>query len=181
MLFFFPCIFSSTTSFLYSTFLFKPTFRMLFVGVQSSNTQKEKRGLFLMNQVLYNVQFSHELFKSRPMNHKQHKISFHQHLILIHFSIQRCGLFLCRFLRPIFQARLNRNGPRFLWIYFYPCLYFHAELCDIINETLWPATRKLAPTQRDRHTAHDKHTWLATRSLPTPYIHRMFVWFFCYC
>lgn len=103
-----------------------------------------------MNQVLYNVQFSHELFKSRPMNHGQNKISIHQNLILLHFSIQRCGVFLCHFLRPIFQARLNRNWPRFLWIYFYPCLYFHAELCDITNETLWPATRKLAPTQRDK-------------------------------
>lgn len=57
-------------------FLFKPTFRMLFVGVESSNTQKENRGLFLMNRVVYKMQFSHELFKSRHMNHAKHENSF---------------------------------------------------------------------------------------------------------
>lgn len=77
--------------------LFKPTFRMLFVGVQSSNTHKANRGLFLINRVVNKMQFSHELFKSRRMNHGQHKTRFHQYLAPF--------IFLClgiRDLSPLF-------------------------------------------------------------------------------
>jgi len=55
-------------------------FRMLFVGVQSSNTHKSNRGLFLINRVVNKMHFSQELFKSRRMNHGQHKTRFHQYL-----------------------------------------------------------------------------------------------------
>jgi hypothetical protein len=53
--------------------------------IKHTHTQKERKtGSFSHDQVLYNM---HELFKSRLMNHGQHKTSFHQHVLHSHFSV----------------------------------------------------------------------------------------------
>ena len=93
--------------FLFLALLFKPTFRMLFVGVQSSNTHKANRGLFLINRVVNKIHFSHELFKSRRMNHGQHKTRFHQYLAPFLFLCLEIRNLSSLFLKATFSSSVE--------------------------------------------------------------------------
>lgn len=117
--------------FFFLALLFKPTFRMLFVGVQSSNTHKANRGLFLINWVLNKVQFSHELFKSRRKNHGQHKTRFHQYLAPFTFLCLEIRNLSSSFLKATFSSSVEWKLTPILWIRFYSCLYS-------LSRMMWP-------------------------------------------
>jgi hypothetical protein len=76
---------------------------MLSVGVQSSNTQRAIRGPFLINRVVYKMYSSHEIFKSRRMNHGQHITRLHQSLAPF--------TFLCLEIRNLSSLFLKANFP----------------------------------------------------------------------